>query len=70
MSEREQKCEMSLIDEAYAGSEENMWDMLYKVRTEYMDIVLNFILNHMANEKVWKCKEGKYCGYCPFAAYC
>lgn len=70
LSEREQKCEMSLIDEAYAGSEENMWDMLYKVRTEYMDIVLNFILNHMANEKVWKCKEGKYCGYCPFAAYC
>lgn len=70
LSEREKNCEMALIDEAYAGSEEKMWDMLYKVREEYMDIVLDFILNHMAKEKEWMYKEGKYCGYCPFAAYC
>jgi hypothetical protein len=70
LSEREKGCEMALIDEEYAGSEENMWDMLYNVREKYMDIVFDFILNHMAKEKVWKCKEGRYCGYCPFVEYC
>lgn len=71
LSEREQeKCAMALIDEEYAGSEEEMWDMLYKVRENYMDIVLNFIFNHMTKEENWKCKEGKYCTFCPFAEYC
>lgn len=70
LSERDEKCELALIDEEYAGSEEKMWDMLHSVREKYMDIVLNFIFNHMAKEKEWKCKEGMYCGHCPFAAYC
>lgn len=71
LSEREKnKDELALIDEKYAGSEEKMWDMLESVRENSMDIVLNFILNHMAKEKIWKCKEGTYCGYCPYAEYC
>lgn len=69
-SERKDSCELMLIDKKYAGSEENMWEMLYKVREDYMETVLHFILNHMAKEKEWKCKEGKYCTYCPFAEYC
>lgn len=70
LSERETTCEVALIDEKYAGSEDAMWEMLSAVRKTNMDIVLNFIFNHMAKEKEWKYKEGKYCGFCPFAAYC
>lgn len=71
LSERDQeKYVQALIDEKYAGSEEAMWDMLYNVRGNYMDIVLNFIFNHMIKEKEWKCKEGKYCSFCPFSEYC
>lgn len=62
--------QVALIDENYAGSEEAMWDMLYAVRENSMDIVLNFIFSHMVKQKEWKCKEGKYCGFCPFADYC
>ena len=70
LSERKVECELPLIDKKYAGSEEKMWNMLENVRENSMDIVLNFILNHMAKEKIWKCKEGTYCGYCPYAEYC
>lgn len=70
LSEREKPCELQLIDEKFAGDEENMWKMLYAVREKHMQTVLDFILNHMAKEKEWKCKEGKYCSYCPFAEYC
>lgn len=70
LSERKDTCELALVDKSYAGDEEKMWDMLFNVREKYMDIVLDFLLNHMTMEKVWKCKEGKYCGYCPYAEYC
>lgn len=70
LSEREGPCELPLIDEKYAGSEEEMWNMLRNVREKYMEIVLEFILNHMAKQEEWKCKEGTYCAHCPYSEYC
>lgn len=69
-SREDEDFQVALIDEKYAGSEEAMWDMLYTVRENNMDVVLNFIFNHMVKQNEWKCKEGKYCGFCPFADYC
>ena len=67
LSERKVECELPLIDKKYAGSEEKMWNMLENVRENSMDIVLNFILNHMAKEKIWKCKEDVSFQFCDFS---
>lgn len=70
LSERNNPCEVALVDEKLAGDEKNMWEMLYAIREEYMDTVLHFVLNHMANEKVWPCRDNKYCSSCSYAEYC
>lgn len=70
LSEEKSPCEVALADEKFAGGEKNMWDLLYAVRETHMETVLNFILNHMAKEKIWQCRENKYCSSCPYAEYC
>lgn len=69
LSERKEPCELALVSEN-VKSGRTTWEILKDMREKHMDTILHFILNHMAKEKEWKCKEGKYCGYCPFAEYC
>lgn len=69
LSERKGNMEVFLVDEKYAKGGD-MWEMLYEIREKRVETVLDFLLNFMAREKEWKCKEGKYCSYCPYAEYC
>lgn len=69
LSERKEPCELALVSEN-VKSGRTAWEILKDMREKHMDTILHFILNHMVKEEKWKCKEGKYCGYCPFAEYC
>lgn len=70
LAERGKEGELALVDEKLAGSEDGVWDMAFAIREKYMEIVLQFILNYMAEEKEWHCRENKYCPDCPYRDFC
>lgn len=70
LAERGKEDEFALVDAKLAKSEDGVWDMACAIRDNYMEIVLHFILNYMACEKEWPCRENKYCPDCPYREFC
>ncbi len=49
---------------------EKVWEQLKEIRENSMQVILDFLLNHIVHAKEWKCFEGKQCTFCPYKDYC
>lgn len=79
IKERKEEKEVSLLDvkkekkktkEENEQNPEDIWEQLKEIRVNSMQVILDFLLNHIVHAKEWKCFEGKYCSYCPYKDYC
>ncbi len=79
LKERKEEKEVSLLDvkkgkkktkEENEQNPEDIWEQLKEIRVNSMQVILDFLLNHIVHAKEWKCFEGQHCIYCPYKDYC